>query len=71
MNSSQISNCRRSKSSIFVSRNINSLLWLRVEAHIIYNIYIYIYICIYIYIYIYIYTGSRNENNIGAACGSP
>ena len=54
MNSSQISNCRRSKSSIFVSRNINSLLWLRVEAHIIYK-YIYIYIYMYIYIYIYIY----------------
>ena len=67
-NSSPISNCRRSKSAIFISRNINyninSLLLLHVGTHIIY---------IYIYIYIYraLHTGSRNENNIGAACGSP
>ena len=73
-NSSPNSNCRRSKSAIFISRNINSninsLLRLRVGTHIIY-----IYISIYIYIYISIgralHTGSRNENNIGAACGSP
>ena len=65
-NSSPISNCQRSKSAIFISRNINSninsLLRLRVGTH-------------YIYIYIYIgralHTGSENENNIGAACGSP
>ena len=48
-NSSSISNCRRSKLAIFISRNINSninsLLRLRVGTHIIY---------IYIYIYIYI-----------------
>ena len=40
MNSSPISNCRRSKSAIFISRNINSninsLLRLRVGTHIIY-----------------------------------
>ena len=46
-NSSPISNCQRSKSAIFISRNINSninsLLCLRVGTHIIY-IYIYIYI---------------------------
>ena len=46
-NSSPISNCQRSKSAIFTSRNINSninsLLRLRVGVHIIY-IYIYIYI---------------------------
>ena len=70
-NSSLISNCRHSKSAIFYSRNINyninSLLRLRV-----------LYIYIYIYIYIYntsfgraLHTGSRNENNIGAATGSP
>ena len=45
-NSSPISNCRRSKSAIFISRNINyninSLLRLRVGIRIIY-IYIYIY----------------------------
>ena len=39
-NSSSISNCRRSKSVIFISRNINyninSLLLLRVEIRIIY-----------------------------------
>ena len=44
-NSSPISNCRRSKSAIFLPRNINfninSLLRLRVGMHIIY-------ICIYI-----------------------
>ena len=44
MNSSPISNCRRSKSAIFISRNINyninSLLLLRVGIRIIY-IYIY------------------------------
>ena len=44
-NSSPISNCRRSKSAIFISRNINyninSLLLLRVGIRIIY-IYIYI-----------------------------
>ena len=44
-NSSSISNCRRSKSAILFSRNINyninSLLRLRVGTHIIY-IYIYI-----------------------------
>ena len=38
-NSSSISNCRRSKSAIFISRNINyninSLLLLRVGTHII------------------------------------
>ena len=67
-NSSPISNCQRSKSAIFISRNINSninsLLRLRVGTHIIY---------IYIYISIgrALHTGSRNENNIGAACGSP
>ena len=48
-NSSPNSNCRRSKSAIFISRNINSninsLLRLRVGTHIIY---IYIYISIYI-----------------------
>ena len=81
MNSSPISNCRRSKSAIFISRNINyninSLLLLCVGIRIIYiYIYIYIYIIrIHIYIYIYIgralHTGSRNENNIGAAYGSP
>ena len=47
MNSSPISNCRRSKSAILFSRNINhsinSLLRLHVGTHIIY-IYIYIYI---------------------------
>ena len=51
-NSSSISNCRRSKSAIFISRNINyninSLLLLRVGTHIIY---IYIYLSIYISIY--------------------
>ena len=51
-NSSSISNCRRSKSAIFISRNINyninSLLLLRVGIHIIY---IYIYLSIYISIY--------------------
>ena len=44
-NSSPISNCQRSKSAIFISRNINSninsLLRLRVGTHIIY-IYIYL-----------------------------
>ena len=44
-NSSPISNCRRSKSAIFISRNINyninSLLLLHVLTHITY-IYIYI-----------------------------
>ena len=62
MNSSPNSNCRRSKSAIFISHNINSninsLLRLRVGKHIIY---------IYIYIYRALHTGSRNENNIGAA----
>ena len=67
-NSSPNSNCRRSKSAIFISRNINSninsLLRLHVGTHIIY---------IYIYISIgrALHTGSRNENNVGAACGSP
>ena len=67
-NSSPISNCRQSKSAIFYSRNINydinSLLLLRVGIRIIY---------IYIYISIgrALHTGSQNENNIGAACGSP
>ena len=69
-NSSPMSNCRRSKSAIFISRNINyninSLLLLRVGIRIIY---------IYIYIYISIgralHTGSRNENNIGAAQAAP
>ena len=46
-NSSPNSNCRRSKSAIFISRNINSninsLLRLRVGTHIIY-IYLYIYL---------------------------
>ena len=73
-NSSPNSNCRRSKSAIFISRNINSninsLLRLRVGTHIIY-ISIYIYIYIYIYIGRALHTGSRNENNIGAATGSP
>ena len=50
-NSSPISNCRHSKSAIFLSHNINlninSLLRLRVGMHIIY-------ISIYIYIYIYL-----------------
>ena len=50
-NSSPNSNCRRSKSAIFISRNINSninsLLRLRVGTHIIY---IYIYLSLYIYI---------------------
>ena len=63
-NSSPNSNCRRSKSAIFISRNINSninsLLRLRVGTHII-----------YIYIGRALHTGSRNESNIGAACGSP
>ena len=49
-NSSPISNCRRSKSAIIISRNINyninSLLLLNVETHII-NIYIYISSVIY------------------------
>ena len=53
-NSSPISNCRRSKSAIY----INSLLRLRVGMHIIY---------IYIYIGEALHTGSQNENNIGAA----
>ena len=48
MTSSPISNCRHSKSSIFIScninYNINSLLLLRVGT------YIYIYIYIYLYI---------------------
>ena len=48
-NSSPISYCRRSKSAIFILRNmnynINSLLLLRIGIRIIY---------IYIYIYIYI-----------------
>ena len=57
-NSSPISNCRRSKLAIFISRNINSLLLLHVGTHII-------------YIYRALHTGSRNENNIGAACGYP
>ena len=69
-NSSPISNCRRSKSAIFLSRNINyninSLLRLRVGTRIIY-----MYLSIYIYIGRALHTGSRNENNIGAACGSP
>ena len=43
-NSSPISNCQRSKSAIFISRNINSninsLLRLRVGTHIIYIYYI-------------------------------
>ena len=59
-NSSPISNCRRSKSAIFILRNINyninSLLLLHVGTHII-----------YIYIYRALHTGSQNENNIGAA----
>ena len=63
-NSSPIFNCRRSKSAILFSRNINyninSLLLLHVGTHII-----------YIYIYRALHTGSRNENNIGAACSSP
>ena len=68
-NSSSISNCRRSKSAIFISRNINyninSLLLLRVGTHIIY---IYIYLSIlYLSIGRALHTGSRNENNIGAA----
>ena len=62
MNSSPISNCRHSKSAIFISCNINcninSLLLLDEGTHII-------------YIYQALHTGSRNENNIGAACGSP
>ena len=61
-NSSPISNCRHSKSAIFISRNINyninSLLLLHVGTHII-------------YIYRALHTGSRNENNIGAATGNP
>ena len=65
-NSSPISNCQRSKSAIFLSRNINyninSLLRLRVGTHIIY---------IYLSIGRALHTGSRNENNIEAACGSP
>ena len=65
--------CQRSKSAIFISRNIhnnnNSLLQLRGGTHIMYiSIYIY---NIYIYIGRALHTGSRNENNIGAACGSP
>ena len=65
-NSSPISNCQRSKSAIFNSRNINSninsLLRLRVGTHII---------SIIISIGRALHTGSRNENNnIGAACGS-
>ena len=71
-NSSPISTCRRTKSAIFISRNINyninSLLRLRIGTRIIY-------LSIFIYIYIYmgraLHTGSRNENNIGAAAGSP
>ena len=67
-NSSPISNCRRSKSAIFLARNINyninSLLRLHVGTCIIY-------IYLYIYIGLALHTGSRNENNIGAACGSP
>ena len=51
-NSSSISNCRRLKSAIFISRNINynrnSLLLLRVGTRIIY-IYIYLYIYLSIY----------------------
>ena len=54
-NSSPISNCQRSKSAIFISRNINSninsLLRLRVGTHIIYNI------------GRALHTGSRNKNN--------
>ena len=68
MNSSPISNCWHSKSAIFISHNINyninSLLLLRVGIRIIY-------LSIYLYIYLSIgralHTGSRNENNIGAA----
>ena len=60
-NSSPISNCRRLKSAILFSRNINSninsLLRLSVGTHIIY---------IYIYIYRALHIGSRNENNMGA-----
>ena len=62
MNSSPISNCRHSKSAIYISRNINyninSLLLLRVGTRIIY-------ISIYIYIGRALHTVSRNENNIG------
>ena len=65
-NSSPISNCWRSKSAIFLSRdinyNMNSLLRLCVGMHVIY---------IYLYIGRVLHTGSRNENNIGAATGSP
>ena len=50
-NSSPNSNRRRSKSAIFISRNINSdinsLLWLRVGTHIIY---IYIYIVVWLWL---------------------
>ena len=57
----------RSKSAIFISRNINyninSLLLLRVRAHIIH--------IIYIHIGRALHTRSRNENNIGAATGNP
>ena len=67
-NSCPITNCRRSKSAIFLSRNINyhinSLLRLYVGMHIIY---------IYIYIYIRraLHTGSRKENNIGLPVAAP
>ena len=54
-NSSPILNCQRSKSAIFISRNINSninsLLRLRVGTHIV-------------YIERALHTGSQNENNI-------
>ena len=65
-NSSPISNYRRSKSAIFISRsinyNINSLLPLHVGTHIIY---------LYISIGRALLTGSRNENNIGLPAAAP
>ena len=57
-NSSPISNCRRSKSAIFNSRNINYNNYkfiVAVTRRNTYYIYIYYIYILYIYIYIYIY----------------
>ena len=63
-NSSPISNCRRSKLAIFLSRNIK-LQYKFIVAVTRRDAY-------YIYISIRraLHTGSRNENNIGAAIGT-
>ena len=62
-NFSPISNCRRLKSAIFLSSNIK-LQYKFIVAVTRRN-------TSYIYIYRALHTGSRNENNNRAACGSP